>query len=788
MKKRKLLFTMLALGLGCFTGGSGAMAQSAGWDAVYAQTQTDTDDWTAITAGSTTGMTLGASGTTTYYYVKGSYNFGSATNYGVSGLKIQGTVYLYIPTGLTINCVGGHANGATGAGAGIELAAGTPTNTLYIIGSGTVTATGGNAADGSNGGSGTDADGDNGNSWTRTGTGGNGGNGGGGAGAGIGTRGGNGGNGGSGGRGYTYNDGAEDDSENGTDGSAGTAGGSAGAMGTLYVANDIALNTTGGSAATSGGTGGQRGKSFAYDGTSYNVTTGAGGGGGGGGFGGAASNIGTGGRGGGGGGGGCGGAQDWRSNSSGGVYCVYADGGKGGQNANGNYAGNGTDADTNGTAHANGWVYVANGSFNTTSDWNSASGDAKFGSPGSGGARGENDASAGTSNTGNLTYNITYIPVRTNINGKTGTTLNPLTVTYSPSSATDIVLPKNADGFQWVLSTYGKSCAPNGVGTSEFATATKEYYGGNLSETALRTIVLGHVYGDLVFQELPTRLNMKNSGSNEQELIEWSSVGYPITVRLEDRTIYRDNHWNTICLPFNMTKSQIASSPLRGATVYKLNTEVTGYYPSGNVNKVGYQVHDYGYPVLLFWFDNVDITASGTVLQAGKPYLVKWAEPTDATLDGNYKDNTNDGNSRHDLDFEGVTITETDGGSWVGAGTTDGNVTFKGTLSQSATLAAGDNTKLVLGVKDGKDKLYYPSKNMNVGACRGYFIIPAAAAAGAREMVMSFDEEGETTSISVPLNDHQQIITDDIFNLAGQRLSAPKKGVNIVNGKKVIIK
>ena len=173
------------------------MAQSTnnGWNAILSQTQTQSDDWTAITAGSTTGLTLGATGTITYYYVTGNRNF-SNTNAGGSGLKIQGTVYLYLPAGVSITCVGANASGATGAGAGIELASG---NTLYIIGgAGTVTATGGNAANGSDGGNGTNATGDDG-SYIWTGAGGNGGNGGGGAGAGIGTRGGAGGNGGSGG-------------------------------------------------------------------------------------------------------------------------------------------------------------------------------------------------------------------------------------------------------------------------------------------------------------------------------------------------------------------------------------------------------------------------------------------------------------------------------------------------------------------------------------------------------------------------------------------------------------
>ena len=54
MKKRKLLFTMLALSLGCLSGGSGAMAQN-GWEAIYTQTQTTSDDWRPLTEGSTDG-------------------------------------------------------------------------------------------------------------------------------------------------------------------------------------------------------------------------------------------------------------------------------------------------------------------------------------------------------------------------------------------------------------------------------------------------------------------------------------------------------------------------------------------------------------------------------------------------------------------------------------------------------------------------------------------------------------------------------------------------------------
>ena len=171
----------------------GAWAQNS-WDEVYAMTQTTSANWTALNAGSTTGQTLGSAGNTTYYYATGNLSF-TNSNDGGSGLTILGTVYLYIPNGVTVTCTGHNASGTTGAGAGIELAAG---NTLYLLGGGTINATGGNAANGTNG-----SNGDNSNfvynHYCQPGSGGAGGNGGGGAGAGIGTRGGNGGNGGNGG-------------------------------------------------------------------------------------------------------------------------------------------------------------------------------------------------------------------------------------------------------------------------------------------------------------------------------------------------------------------------------------------------------------------------------------------------------------------------------------------------------------------------------------------------------------------------------------------------------------
>ena len=722
MNKRKLLFTLLALSLGCLTSGSGAMAQN-GWDAIYSQTQTTSKSWTKLSESSTNGKVLGSEGATTYYYVTESLDFTNAKKDndgdGNSGLKIQGTVYLYIPSGLHIFCRGANADGRTGAGAGIELTEG---NTLYIIGGGNgayVEAQGGNAANGVNGGIGTDATGNRDDLWT--GTGGTGGNGGGGAGAGIGSRGGKGGNGGEGGKGYKRGWTAY----SGTDGSSGTSGDTADKMGTLNVDQTlgIQIKATGGAAASSGGNGGQRGHGFAWDGAGNNYTVAGGGGGGGGGFGGGASNIGTGGPGGGGGGGGAGGAVDWRPNSKGGVYDVTAYGGKGGQNANGSYAADGAEAATTGTAQSQGWVKVENGSFGS-GDWNAPSGDCSFGSGGKGAECGKT-SSNGTANAGKLEYNITYHFVKPQIKTETAK--------YSPSSGTNIVLPRNREGYQWALLVYGKDCHATGT-ASDLTTNHKRFYGGNFEDESDRTILLKDVYGDIEFQEVAGVCGLNNMGDNKQLLDEFfynenvTTNKYPITVRLKDRTLYQRRSWNTICLPFALTPAQFAASPLAGATVMKMSKKHTGFYENG------YQIPDENIntkePTLVLWFEDAEPSTNG--LQAGKPYLVKWN--TGTKLEDNTKEKI------HQLDFNNVTITEKVAGSWE-----SNDVIFQGTFSQSEDLEANDKTILFLG---RGNKLYYPSTNINVGSCRGYFMLPeeAADAAKTRGFVMGLEDDGTTNT------------------------------------------
>ena len=96
----------------------------------------------------------------------------------------------------------------------------------------------------------------------------------------------------------------------------------------------------------------------------------------------------------------------------------------------------------------------------------------------------------------------------------------------------------------------------------------------------------------------------------------------------------------------------------------------------------------------------------------------------------------------------------------------------------------------------GADNLLYrPDKRLYVYATRGYFTFTTSSGiALAREITMDFGDDEQTTTYidNIMMEDEDGESSENtvqgIFNLAGQRLSAPQKGVNIINGKKVVIK
>ena len=235
-----------------------------------------------------------------------------------------------IRSGATLTVRGGNASGTTGGVPAIRV----PENsTLYIVGDGTLIATGGAAANGGAGGNGSSGEVQ---IDERQGRGGAGGAGGGGGGGGAPAIGGSGGAGGAGGTGADYSDWKECEPDEyhsyGYSGGTGSSGANGGGMGRVVILGNLTVQAAAGAAAAADGVGGANGEKAtdAGSGWDYDYTGGGGGGGGGGARGqNAQYGIGGGGAGGAGGGGG-GGGGTYCSSTTTPYITFWGDGGKGG--------------------------------------------------------------------------------------------------------------------------------------------------------------------------------------------------------------------------------------------------------------------------------------------------------------------------------------------------------------------------------------------------------------------------------------------------------------------------
>ena len=99
-----------------------------------------------------------------------------------------------------------------------------------------------------------------------------------------------------------------------------------------------------------------------------------------------------------------------------------------------------------------------------------------------------------------------------------------------------------------------------------------------------------------------------------------------------------------------------------------------------------------------------------------------------------------------------------------------------------------DYYNFILTQPTGKQVGFYRANNNNVAVGKAYLRISKEASARQFTFI-GLENDGETTGISATLNDKGQMINDKfVYNLQGQRVNAPTKGLYIVNGKKVIMK
>ena len=209
------------------------------------------------------------------------------------------------------------------------------------------------------------------------------------------------------------------------------------------------------------------------------------------------------------------------------------------------------------------------------------------------------------------------------------------------------------------------------------------------------------------------------------------------------RTLYADEGWNTLCLPFTLTDAQAKAA--FGDDVELRTLESV----SGNT--------------LTF--------ASATGITAGVPYLIKVSKVAG--------DNT--------YTFTGVTTIAVKEEMDFGSSGKKNNVEFVGIYSPanvSVWATAGKENALFLGAAN---KFYKAKAGTTMKGFRAFFLVPASTDTQALRAVI----DGTTTGID-DLNIDTVKADGRVYNLNGQcvgySLEGLKAGIYIQNGKKVIKK
>ncbi len=202
------------------------------------------------------------------------------------------------------------------------------------------------------------------------------------------------------------------------------------------------------------------------------------------------------------------------------------------------------------------------------------------------------------------------------------------------------------------------------------------------------------------------------------------------------RTFYKDGEWNTLCLPFAVADAKTAFD---GAELREVDTK------NSNGNTIVFK--------------------EATAIEAGKPYLIKWANPSSDAVNVEKK-------------FEGVTL--------VAAATpvevNNGGISFNGFYKMTearelgtSVAAIGAGNKL-FKVTEGKMKGFRAAFVLSSGAeATGYRVVIDGTATGIEDLVID----------GVKANGR-------VYNLNGQyvgnSLNGLQPGLYIQNGKKIVVK
>ena len=214
-----------------------------------------------------------------------------------------------------------------------------------------------------------------------------------------------------------------------------------------------------------------------------------------------------------------------------------------------------------------------------------------------------------------------------------------------------------------------------------------------------------------------------------------SKNGTIANVTIKNRTLKKDGTWQSICLPFDIN---VEASILRGADVRTLESVTV----KGNVGILNCLT-----PV--------------TEMKAGTPYIIRWESGTDIV----------------NPVFESVVIKN---------GGESSQTEFASFLSTSYKHILADQTYTdCYHMTPGSPLLMPVVANTEIFAFDGIFLVNSTSFPQVNEFVVYTGEEDDFITGVSPL-----LATEDepYYNVLGQRLNKPQKGIYIRRGKKVLVK
>lgn len=222
---------------------------------------------------------------------------------------------------------------------------------------------------------------------------------------------------------------------------------------------------------------------------------------------------------------------------------------------------------------------------------------------------------------------------------------------------------------------------PNGVEFAGWYEGTPEklpektYWKGDEPVYAAKT--MRTLTADLILTALYTGVDvMLADAADNGETLYQNNGKTAQTVTLSGRTLRKDGSWNTLCLPFDMTETQVGND-LAGAQLMTLSE--SNFNPATGLLTLNF--------------------AEAASIEAGKPYLVKWDE----------------GDDIQDPVFHNVVVKNNI------ASTSTEYVDFVGIYSTENIYQEGEWNEMYLD--ESNTLCFSTSEKPQVNALRGYFVL-----------------------------------------------------------------